>query len=387
MAFQELLHALLLFLTTPKTALKALNNWLRSQARTISPPATSSFRSRASYTAAPSSSLRHGEPYTAPPPDQLLLTTTATAPRRCNILHGSCEVFVAETPTIGPTPFGPVYDFSPAYICLLALALLCALGYVLAALKQRYGALRQMCDELAAEKLAAVARCAELRAQIERRDERQDRLGRLYECSLIEIGTLDETISRAHDARDMALSARDAARAAIGAMETEHGAARDGFLAQIRERDAAISQANDTLAVVESALAGARARVGELEKREGGDQCDGHGPSGGEVESAILRDPSPLAVDHDLAHDASQEDSSLSKEPSSTPSDPPSPGSLASTNSIVPPPVSDGDSQDPAAQQPATTHKKTRRGGRNQRKPKITSTFYGPKALQDGEGV
>ncbi|KAK0285089.1 hypothetical protein LTR35_005291 [Friedmanniomyces endolithicus] len=192
--FKALIQIFLLLLTPP--ALETFSAWLHSSPRTISPPANSTFRSAHPYTVAPPLSYSYGDSYTAGTTPSPLLFAHAAAPRRCDILHGSCEVFVSEMPAVGPTPYGPVYDFSTVFVWFLVVAGLCALGSTLAALKQRCESLERKNDMLAAESLA-VAHVVEL----------------------------EQTVSRAHAAQAVAISERGAARTRIGELE-KHEARR-----------------------------------------------------------------------------------------------------------------------------------------------------------------
>ncbi|KAK1059222.1 hypothetical protein LTR12_015053 [Friedmanniomyces endolithicus] len=216
---KALIQILLLLAVAP--ALETLNMWLHSSPRTLSPPANSTFRSATSYTVAPPLPYSYGDSYTAGTTSSPLLFADAAAPRRCDMLHGSCEVFVSEMPAVGPTPYGPVYDFSTVFVWFLVVAGLCALGSTLAALKQRCESLERKHDMLAAESLAVAVRNSELLAVIERQAQRQARQDLLYEHSVQHIVELEQTVSQAHAAQAVAISERGAARVRIGELEKQ----------------------------------------------------------------------------------------------------------------------------------------------------------------------
>ncbi|KAK1053605.1 hypothetical protein LTR74_016241 [Friedmanniomyces endolithicus] len=213
------------FLLAAAPALETLNAWLHSSPRTFSPPTNSTFRSATPYTVTRPLSYSYGDSYAATTTPSPLLFANAAAPRRCDILGGSCEVFVPEMPAVGPTPYGPVYDFSTLFVWFLVVACLCALGSTLAALKQRCESLERKNDMLAAESLAVAVRNSELLAVIKRQDQRQARQDLLYEQSVQHIVELEQTVSRAHAARAVAISERGAARTRIGELE-KHEARR-----------------------------------------------------------------------------------------------------------------------------------------------------------------
>ncbi|KAK0260470.1 hypothetical protein B0A54_13725 [Friedmanniomyces endolithicus] len=217
--FNALFQLLLLLFTAP--ALETLHQWLHSSPRTISPAANSTFRSATRYTVAPPLSYSYGDRYTAATTPSPFLFANEAAPRRCDILHGSCEGFVTEIPAVGHTPNGPVYDFSTVFVWFLVVAGLCALGSTLAALKQRCESLERKNDMLAAESLAAAVRNSEALAVIERQDRRQARQDLLYEHSVQHIVKLEQAVSRAHAAQAVAISERDAACARIGELEKQ----------------------------------------------------------------------------------------------------------------------------------------------------------------------
>ncbi|KAK0936967.1 hypothetical protein LTR29_011466 [Friedmanniomyces endolithicus] len=217
--FKAVIQIFLLLLTAP--ALETLTAWLHSSPRTISPPANSTFRSATPYTVSPPLPYSYGDSHTAGTTPSPLLFANAAVPRRCDILHGSCEVLVAEMPAVGPTPYGPAYDFSTVFVWFLVLAGLCALGSTLAALKQRCESLERKNDMLAAESLAVAVRNTGLLAVIDRQDRRQARQDLLYEHSVQQIVELEQTVSRAHAAQAVAISERGAARTRIGELEKQ----------------------------------------------------------------------------------------------------------------------------------------------------------------------
>ncbi|KAK0874927.1 hypothetical protein LTR87_011253 [Friedmanniomyces endolithicus] len=254
---KALIQILLLLATAP--ALETLNAWLHSSPRTISPPANSTFHSATSYTVAPPLSYSYGDSYTAGTTPSPFLFAHAAAPRRCDILHGSCEVFVTEMPAVGPTPYGPVYDFSTVFVWFLVVAGLCALGSTLAALKQRCESLEQKNDMLAAESIAVAVRNTELLAIIKRQDQRQARQEQLYEHSVQHIVELEQTVSQAHAAQAVAISERDATCARVGELEKQEARHLEEAASEVRRLEQQSREQCGKIAAQQTETAGLKA--------------------------------------------------------------------------------------------------------------------------------